>query len=89
MVGRGLVQVTFRFPKSAEIRFLPEPPAAGDEVSSGGRIWVVSEVREGTFWRTYTAVCVPVERRKFSAVASDLLRRVKDAREAERPRRWR
>jgi hypothetical protein len=49
----------------------------------------VSEVREGTFWRIYTAVCVPVERRKFSAVASDLLRRVKDAREAERARRWR
>ena len=89
MVGRDLVQVTFRFPKSAEIRFLPEPPATGDEVASRRRIWVVSDVREGTFWRTYTAVCVPVERRKFSAVASDLLRRVKDAREAERPRRWR
>jgi hypothetical protein len=89
MVGRGLVQVTFRFPKSTEIRFLPEPPTAGDEVRSGHRIWVVSEVREGTFWRTYTAVCVPVERRRFSAFASDLLKRVKDAREAQQARRWR
>jgi len=76
---RDLVQVAFRFPGSTEIRYLPEPPAPGDEVmSSGGRLWIVSEVRPAEFHRAYVVVCVPPdERRGLRDVASRLLERAK------------
>ena len=52
------VAVVFRFPHSAEIRYLETPPVPGTRVrTSDGRVWVVDELL-ASGQKTYTAYCV-------------------------------
>jgi hypothetical protein len=45
MPSRDVLEVVFRFPKSAEIRYLQSQPSVGDIVETRhGHKWMVSEV---------------------------------------------
>ena len=69
-----LVQVTFRFGESMEIRYLEEPPRRGDRVDcrAGQRYLVSDVVSDGG---VYDIECVPLvepKERAWDVVAADL-----------------
>jgi len=73
----NLVQVTFRFPNSLEMRYLERPPATGETITTKtGGVWVVSDVHPAGY-RQYTAACARPQppRKGVLNLASNLLRR--------------
>jgi len=79
-VPTGLIEVTFRFPKSTEIRYVDHPPSPGDLVETRhGRTWLVSEV-QAEHHGAYTAICVPPvkPRRTLWDIAAERLGRRSD-----------
>jgi hypothetical protein len=76
--SRESIEVAFRFPHSAEIRFVESPPAVGDLVHTRhGQTWMVAEVQVDEN-RLYVAECVsPASRsHRVRDIAFDLLGRL-------------
>ena len=86
-----LVQVSFRFPRATEVRYLQRPPEPGERVTSArGRPWVVARVQR-TGYETYDAVCEEITppRRGVRDLVSDLFARAGGAHRTERRARSR